>query len=256
MLHGWTADSRVWAATARRLVAMGHRVVVYDHRGHGRSTRGEIPLTVGQLADDLDVVLRAIDAHGAVLVGHSMGGMTVLSFALDHPETLAERVAALVLVSTAADRVVPRLYQRWGSTVVAAPALTRNFSRPGTGALLARGSVGRHAALPHLLATAETFSATPGEVRGAFLRSMTDLDLTTRLASIGIPTTVISGTRDTLTVPARSRTIVSSIPGAELVVVPGGGHQLVFEAPQILADAIAARIPTPGPVDAGAGTTR
>ena len=89
--------------------------------------------------------------------------------------------------------------------------------------------------LGHLTATAATYVATPAPVRAELLSAIIDMDLTADLPSIAVPTVVISGTRDGLTWRRRSRAIAAVIPGARLEVIPGAGHQLVFEAPDRLA---------------------
>jgi pimeloyl-ACP methyl ester carboxylesterase len=251
LAHGWTADHRVWGPTATRLVAAGRRVVMYDQRGHGASTVGRAGLTIDGLADDLRTVLEYLDARDAVLAGHSMGGMAVQAFALRHPDVLADRVASLVLVSTAADRVAgPGPYRTWAPWLVGRTRVTRAVGSRWAGPFLVRHAVGRRACLAHLAATAETFAATPPSVRAELLSAIVDLDLTGGLTTITTPTVVVSGTRDRLTVHRRSRTIAALIPGARLEVLRGAGHQLVFEAPDRLAELIGGPRPVPAPAGA------
>src|SRR5205085_4892042 len=101
LVHGWTNDRRIWAPVGRLLVERGHRVVLYDQRGHGSSRAGRDGLTIEALGDDMAAVLEYLDARDAVVAGHSMGGMAAQAFAIAHPEVLADRVAAVALVSTA-----------------------------------------------------------------------------------------------------------------------------------------------------------
>ena len=83
--HCWTGSRGVWAPVARRLLERGRRVVLYDQRGHGESTVGTEGCTIERIAADLRDVLAAVDVRDAVLVGHSMVGMTVQAFAAHHP---------------------------------------------------------------------------------------------------------------------------------------------------------------------------
>ncbi|HYD09332.1 MAG TPA: alpha/beta fold hydrolase, partial [Acidimicrobiales bacterium] len=99
--HCWMGSRRVWAPVAHRLVRAGRTVVLYDQRGHGESTVGRDGFTIPRLGADLKAVLEHVDARDVVLGGHSMGGMTIQSLATHHLDVLAERVSALVLVSTA-----------------------------------------------------------------------------------------------------------------------------------------------------------
>ncbi|MFD0785276.1 alpha/beta fold hydrolase, partial [Micromonospora azadirachtae] len=108
LLHGWTLDARSWH---RQLTALSEtvgtavRLVAYDARGHGRSSC--MPLrtaTLAQLGDDLAAVIDALAPTGRiVLVGHSLGGMTIMEYAHRHPEHFAARTAGLAFVSTTAE---------------------------------------------------------------------------------------------------------------------------------------------------------
>ena len=76
-LHGVTNSSRTWFHQLEDLPRAGFRTIAYDHRGHGRSVLGSSGHSIENLAVDLRTVLEALDLHGAVLVGHSMGGVAV-----------------------------------------------------------------------------------------------------------------------------------------------------------------------------------
>ena len=80
------------------------RLVFYDQRSHGRSGRGTPESsTLAQLASDLETVIEATAPEGPlVLVGHSMGGMTILELARVAPQLFGERVLGVALLSTSA----------------------------------------------------------------------------------------------------------------------------------------------------------
>ena len=100
--HCWGCSHEIWLPVTRRLRDRGHRVVLYDQRGHGAGTRGTAPLAIETLAHDLAHVLETHDVTDAVLAGHSMGGMTIMSLATHRPEVMKERARAAVLVATSA----------------------------------------------------------------------------------------------------------------------------------------------------------
>ena len=83
------------------------RMVFYDQRGHGKS--GEAApdtYTVAQLGQDLDTVLAVMAPRGPViLVGHSMGGMTVLSHARQFPQRYGTRIVGAAMISSAAEGI-------------------------------------------------------------------------------------------------------------------------------------------------------
>jgi pimeloyl-ACP methyl ester carboxylesterase len=105
LLHGLTATRRYVVMGSRLLERAGYRTIAYDARGHGRSTPAPQSGAYGyeQLADDLQVVLDALDVPQALLAGASMGAHTALRFALRHPE----RVTALGLITPAYDPTAP-----------------------------------------------------------------------------------------------------------------------------------------------------
>ena len=237
LAHCYAGSRAVWAPVARRLVARGHRVVLWDQRGHGESTVGSDGLTIDRLGEDLRDVLEAVDARGAVLAGHSMGGMTVMALIGRHPAVVADRASAVVLVSTAA--VMPMRVV--GPGVVAAVASSRLATAAiggPYGYLFVRPSVGRRPVWAHLDATARLYSATAPETRAELLRSMAAMDLRPGLALCPVPGVVVAGGRDGLTLAGLSVDIAAHLPRADVVVLPDSGHMLPFEEPDRLADLI------------------
>ena len=238
LAHCWTGLRTFWAEVARRLVDEGNRVVVYDQRGHGLSTLGDTEPSIANLGDDLRVVLEAVDARDATLVGHSMGGMTIQSYAIEHPDDFRQRVGGVVLVATAA-RTLGRALR---------PDLVARFLGEGQGEWLRRGAVGRRmvrgaigerAQRTHVDLTLEGFAAAAGPARAGFLVAMAAMDLRPAGPTIGtVPTRVLVGTRDTLTPLRAGRQLAAGIPGAELEVIQGAGHMLPLEAPERIVAAV------------------
>jgi non-heme chloroperoxidase len=237
--HGWAASHAVWIPVARRLVESGHRVVLYDQRGHGASTRGTAPLDPTTLARDFALVLEARDVADAILTGHSMGGMTVMALATFQPEVLKQRGRAIVLVATAAADTSWRLPQsdRIAARFMGSPSLSR-IMRTASGLRFVRSAFGVDPAWAHLDLTRTLFADCDPGVRAGYVKSMSAMNLLEGIATIAVPTTVLVGSRDRLTPPARSRTLVDTIPGARLVTVPDRGHMLPLEDPDAVADEI------------------
>jgi len=237
--HCWTGTRAVWEPVAARLVAAGRRVVLYDQRGHGASTLGDGDFTVDGLGDDLAAVLEAVDARDAVVAGHSMGGMTLQALAISHPDVVARRVRALVLAGTAGFGVATGLVAAPVRLVTGSRAVDRVLAGR-LGPALTRGSVGRRPRQAHLVATRDAWLSLPADVRRRFLAGMQAMDYRAGLAGLKVPTTVVVGSRDLLTPPRLGRALAAAIPGARLVEVPGAGHMLPFEEPDLLADLILA----------------
>jgi non-heme chloroperoxidase len=237
--HCWMGSRLVWAPVAHRLVRAGRTVVLYDQRGHGESTVGRDGFTIPRLGADLKAVLEHVDARDAVLGGHSMGGMTIQSLATHHTDVLAERASAIVLVSTACGGLSQGRGDARMARVIGSAGVARAMASPMGHALL-RSTVGRQVHRSHLVLTRDLLLGTTPEARSGFLTAMQAMDLRDGIASIGIPTEVIVGTRDTLTPPARASELVDAIPGAKLVTLDGFGHMLPLEAPDEVADALLA----------------
>lgn len=238
--HCWTGTRETWGAVARRLVLGGHRVVLYDQRGHGRSTApdGHVP-TIPQLGHDLRAVIDATDSSDVLLAGHSMGGMTIQSYALEHPDHFAAHVRGAVLVATAARTLGRELPARVVHAVMgeASPAWTRQGA---VARRMVRRTIGRPARRSHVQATLDAFAATTGNARAGYLVAMSGMDLRHGLPGLDVPTTVMVGTRDRLTPPRAAKVLAEHLPDVQLLVLPGAGHMLPLEAPDRIIDAIKA----------------
>jgi pimeloyl-ACP methyl ester carboxylesterase len=237
--HCWGCSHAIWIPVARRLVESGNRVVLYDQRGHGASSRGTAQLSIETLGNDLAAVLAARDVEDAVLAGHSMGGMTIMSLATFRPEVLAARARAIVLVATAAADLGsgPARAEWLAANLIASPAVSVALRSPA-GHRFVRGVFGEDPVRAQMDLTRTLFADTTPHVRAGFLSSMTSMNLLEGIATIGIPTTVLVGSRDRLTASARAEQMVRAIPGARLVTLPGRGHMLPLEDPDAVTEEI------------------
>jgi non-heme chloroperoxidase len=237
--HCWGCSHEIWLPVARRLREQGARVVLYDQRGHGASTRGTSPMTVETLAHDLTAVLDATDVRDVVLAGHSMGGMTIMSLATHRPDVLKDRAKATVLVATAATSLGSGSAQgaRVANALVASRFVTLALQSK-KGHVFVRGAFGENPVRAHMDLTRDLFGSCHGAVRGDFLLSMSTMDLLKGAATIAVPTTVMVGTRDTLTLPTKADQIVATVPGARLIALQNRGHMLPLEDPDAVTDEI------------------
>jgi pimeloyl-ACP methyl ester carboxylesterase len=237
--HCWGCSHEIWIPVARRLREQGYRVVLYDQRGHGLSTRGTSPLAMDTLAHDLAAVLEATDVRDVVLAGHSMGGMTVMSLATYRPEVLKERARAIVLVATAATAVElgGPISPALAAAVISSPLVTRAMLARN-GHLLVRSVFGSQPVRAHMELTRDIFAKCDPKVRGDFVLALQTMDLLEGIATIDVPTTVMVGTRDTLTVPKKADQMVATIPGARLVKLKSRGHMLPLEEADAVTDEI------------------
>jgi pimeloyl-ACP methyl ester carboxylesterase len=230
------------------------RMVFYDQRGHGRS--GEAPpetYTVTQLGQDLESVLAVTAPDGpVVLVGHSMGGMTVLSHARQYPQHYPSRIVGVALISSAAEGIsrsplgeilknpaleAARFAVRYAPGTV---HRTRGAARSVLGPVLRAASYGGEKISPSVVAFSEKMMHdTPIATLVEFLHALEVHDETEGLATLAkVPTMIACGDRDLLTPKEYSQEMATALPKCELVIVGGAGHLVQLEEPEVIDDAL------------------
>jgi pimeloyl-ACP methyl ester carboxylesterase len=254
--HGYALNQNVWHYQ-RRDLAGAARLVFWDQRGHGQSGQcSQERCTIPQLGKDLHAVLLAAAPGDApvVLVGHSMGGMTIMALARQHPELLGTKVIGAVLISTVAGGVDPTIWipmlLRPIARQAAAPVL-RGVSTGMRAALVERGrqaggdlaflaaryvAFGDPSVSPAVVDFLERMiRATPVGVVAAFYLALLRHDERAALGALGrVPVTVIAAERDRLVSLPASEELAEQIPGAEFVRVPGTGHAVILERPLLV----------------------
>ncbi|WP_407661299.1 alpha/beta fold hydrolase [Frankia nepalensis] len=257
-VHGFCMTADAWTFQRRGLGDLG-RTLCYDQRAHGRSGPSEAEhCTIAQLADDLRRVLDdRVPTGQVVLIGHSMGGMTILGLAEAHPELFGERIIAVGLLSTSAGEL-PRLAFGLPAAVGAAarrvlpgmavgmrhaPSLLERVRWKGSSlsrTLTRRLGFGAARVPEPVVDSLETMVAnTPIPVVGAFLPTLLDHDRLAAAAALrDIPTLLLVGDADVMTPIEHSRILAEALPEAELAVEEGAGHAVILERP----DAVNARL--------------
>ncbi|WP_459548233.1 alpha/beta fold hydrolase [Nocardia sp. X0981] len=218
LIHGWTCCLEYWNPQINAFAGK-HRIIAFDLRGHGESEFGEPErLDCHLLADDLCAVLDTVLRPGqrAVLVGHSLGAMTLQAWAGKYPQRVAEQAAAVLLANTgphnlvAETTVVPFFNRRL-------PLLNRVVPLPmwlGRNGLSARIVFPPIAAVRWLFARqimsldAERETVDFGmnivrscrsRIRSRFGRLLAEMDLGDAARHLVVPTTVVAGTADDMT---------------------------------------------------------
>lgn len=256
-VHGFTLSMDCWHFQRRDLDDIG-RLVFYDQRSHGQSGRSaEDNCTIDQLGRDLGRVLDAVVPQGPVmLVGHSMGGMTVLALADQQPQLFDERVVAVALLGTSAGPfaetifgipgIVGRALRPVAPGVVRAANKRANVLEQGRRSgsdvlfMLTRRLAYGGEVPPSLVEFMERMiGLTPIEVMTEFVPTFLSHDKLKALDVLrDLPTTIVCGDRDALTPVRHSHDIANALPDAELVVVPGAGHMVMLERPAVVNGAL------------------
>jgi len=246
--HGYALTLDCWHF--QRAALRGRvRTVFYDQRSHGRSGRSDAAhATIDQLGRDLAAVLDAVVPEGpVVVVGHSMGGMTIVAFTEQHPELIGERVVGVGLLSTTAggldpSRVLlPLVPARLGGelTARAIRALARGHTlvdgvrRAGRSVAMVATDVfafGDEVPAAYVDFVDDMLSSTPFEVVAEFFPSFRSLDKFDAVEVLSrVPTTIICGSDDRLTSIGHSRKLHARIHGSELLECEGAGHMVLLE---------------------------
>jgi pimeloyl-ACP methyl ester carboxylesterase len=234
LLHAFPLDGRMWAPQVEALAGT-YQVIVPDLRGFG-AARDQAVEEAGMdlLADDL---LRLLDERGldrVVLGGLSLGGYVALAFMRRH----AERVSGLVLLDTKATadgdqargdrlKMADRVLAEGVDFVpeVMLPRLLGETSREHRPEVVAKVAD---------LIREQSPQAIAGAQRGMAARA----DTTDVLASIKVPTLVVTGEEDTVTGPEVGRDLAAGIPGARFLLVEEAGHLSNLEQPEIVNEAL------------------
>jgi pimeloyl-ACP methyl ester carboxylesterase len=237
LLHGIGLRAGLWRYQFIDL-ANRFRVIAADARGHGESTVGSDGYGIEPAARDLAELFEHMDLHDAIVVGHSMGGMVLMRFAIDHRQLLDERVAGLVFLGTTPHLGVPAPVaslalawadrtSHWDDARLKIP-LDR-FSQSDLSFLLARLGFGVDPVPSHVELTRRMLSEVP---LSAFVPSGLRL-LSHRagdaLADTATPSRIVVGDRDRLTPPRFAEALAEILPAARLVVLRGCGHQVMLE---------------------------
>jgi pimeloyl-ACP methyl ester carboxylesterase len=246
--HGFTLnqDAFHYQRTALRGLA---RLVFFDQRGHGRSGHGvEEPASLDQLGLDLRAVIEATSPTGPlVLVGHSMGGMTIMSLAEHHPELFGDRVRGVALLATSAggvngaplnlpppiEAIINRTADAAGFVGDKTPALIAK-SRSATSDLMTiaanRYGFGSKGPVEYAEFTARMIASTPFDTIVDLGRAFAIHDKRQAIEAFHhVESLVVVGDSDVITPHGASRDMVRIVPGAELVVLPQTGHMLLLE---------------------------
>ena len=266
LVHGFALDRRTWHFQRRFLAELGHggrggpavRQVIYDQRSHGRSERAHrASCTIEQLGHDLDAVLRALAPDGPlVLVGHSMGGMTIMALAEQQPDLFADRVLGVAFLATSAAEVARRglpgtflsgrnpVTRGLGLVAGWQPLLVEGARRVGHDliwALTRRFSYGDRRIDPARVDLVDSMiSANAVDALTDFVDTLGTHDRIAALPALaGCEVLVAAGDADALIPFRHSEVIAAELPGATLVRLPGVGHMPMLEQPEVIDAALA-----------------
>ncbi|MGB5962566.1 MAG: alpha/beta hydrolase [Coleofasciculaceae cyanobacterium] len=256
LVHGWGPNSTVWYY-AKRQLSDRFRVIVWDLPGLGKSTPPtNNDYSLEKFARDLEAVLDLVGDQPAIIAGHSLGGMSILTFCRLFPEHLGQRVAGLILVDTTyINPVKTSIFSKFLRTVQKpllepllhlaiwlAPVVSlMNWLSYLNGMLYfsteLSGFTGSETRGQLHFATLLSAKSWPGVVARGTL-AMFDFDETATLASINIPVLLIVGNCDRATIPGASIRMKAELDQSELYILKPAGHMGLMEQNQQFAEAV------------------
>lgn len=245
LAHGWTENLTFWIYVIRELADHGFRVVSYDLRGHGQSD-GAGDYSISRFGEDLEAVLAEVVPEGdkALVAGHSLGAMSIVSWAKDHD--VQRRVGAVALLNTGVGDLLAE------QLLFPLPAFARALNRP----LATHGFMGSRTPLPrfstlftHTLLRRIAFGPTASPAQVAFYERMliamppsaradvglaiSEIELHDDLPRLTVPTLVLAGENDRLTPPSHAKRIAEMLPALDrLIILPETGHMAPLERPR------------------------
>jgi pimeloyl-ACP methyl ester carboxylesterase len=258
-VHGYALSHDSWHFQRAALRLRGP-VVSYDQRSHGRSERAPADsCTIAACGSDLARVIEQLVPTGKVLlVGHSMGGMSIMNLAARDPAMFADRVAGVVLAATSSAGVptidfglhgpVARFAGRLTPALVAAavrvPMLVERSRKADNDlSLLIARRYSFASVVPgdRVQFVAQMLAHTPIEVVADFYPTFGTHDGRPGLAAMShTPVQVIGATQDRITPVEDARAIAAALPGAGYAELDPSGHLLMIEHPRRVTESVLA----------------
>ena len=236
LMMGYRLNSAAWPATLIEQLARRFTVITPDNRGTGLSDKPVHGYAIANLARDVCGLLDELGIAEVAMLGYSMGGAIAQEFVRQYPE----RVSHLILCATMAGG--PRATYARASVVRVMRDLDgltpEQAARRIWKLTYAPRYLERHHALAEDQMRREVALPTPLHAADLQFQAFAEFDGSQALARIRCPTLVLTGDLDELIRPKNSAEMAKLIPGAKLVVIPGAGHRVLWEATQTCLDLI------------------
>jgi pimeloyl-ACP methyl ester carboxylesterase len=241
----------------KMLVDRDFRAIRYDNRDVGRSTwfddagvpnaldvlsgAARAPYVIADMADDAAGLLKALGISQAHVVGVSMGGMIAQSLAIRHPDMVATLTS---IMSTTGDPAVGAPRDDAVQVLLADPPTDRDgaiaTALAGWRVVGSPAYPADEARLAAAAAAAYDRAWHPEGTARQLVAVLASPDRTPELRRLRVPTLVVHGDADPLIDPSGGEATARAVPGAELWMLPGVGHDLPSQLFTDLADRLAA----------------
>ena len=234
LVHGLGFTRTKWVAQVEMLVAENCCVTTFDLRGFGDSELPKDDYNIETLAKDVEAVRGAVGFDQFHLVGHSLGGMVALSYALDH----LDRILSVCLASTSCHN---------GRRASALGHLLSRVSELGFDAAMddpqiqaaletLTGSVAKY--VPSLLEPLRKVTQEPDRARALAWKSTAGFSVRHRMSELCRPAVVMHGAADMLMPYAAGIRLGEALPDCRWIPIEGAGHNLPVRRAEIFNEAL------------------
>jgi 3-oxoadipate enol-lactonase len=222
---GWGGDHTAWAFQVAALAAE-FDVIAFDNRGAGQSDVPDLTYSMADMAGDVAGLMDELGVRSAHVAGASMGGMIAQELAIAHPQRVGRLIVALSFARPEALRRTFLLHRRWARLHGADPISESIAYLPWLLSPATMNDGSRLAAILDLVGTMPFMAADAYAHQVDAILEHRTLD---RLAQVRAPTLVVAAPEDVLTPVGLSEEIAAAIPGAQLALLPRGGHGVLIE---------------------------
>jgi pimeloyl-ACP methyl ester carboxylesterase len=228
LVMGYRLSSAAWPAAFVDALARQFTVITLDNRGTGQSEKSVDGYAIANMARDLGGLLDELKISHTHMLGYSMGGAIAQEFARQFPD----RVSGLILCATMCGG--PR-------AIYAPPPVVRvmreldglepdEIARQIWKVTYSPGYLEKHRELAEDQMHREIAAPTPLHAADLQFQAFAEFDCSKALPNIQVPTLVLTGELDQLISPRNSKIIANLIPRAKLIIIPGCGHRVMWEA--------------------------
>lgn len=225
MIHGVGLNASVWLPQIEAF-AGPYRTVAYDSLGHGDSDLPPAEAALSDYAAQLGGLLEYLDINKAILMGHSMGSLIAIRFAIEH----GDRIEGVVAVNS--------VYRRSDAQLAATRARVRELEQHGPDATLNQvlrrwfGNLADAKAARVEQVRRWIREANPqGYARAYRVFCEADSSLDGRLSDLRAPALFVTGEMDPNSTPAMARAMAAEAPRGCAMVIEGERHMMAYVSP-------------------------
>ena len=220
-IHGLSDNLLYWEFLAANLKG-DYEVIRFDLRGHGESELGDDEITIGRYVEDLNDILEGLNVSNANLIGFSLGGAIALEYALEYPN----KVDSLVAMSSfcKADEHLDNVFNQFKNALDISFEEFYDLILPMV--LCPEVIEDNHDELEMLKEAASKTANTEAYIKA--IDAFKDFNVESDLSKINVPTLVLAGQYDDITLVSSQKELQRKIKNSKLIVLDDVKHNLLI----------------------------